>query len=173
VDETFWEPGIGTFLARTGRMAKLAAGNKAPNFNLRDQDGRKVKLSDFKGRKLLVYFYPRADTPGCTRQSCSVGESLPDLKRLGIDAVGISPDRPEAQKKFDEKYGLGFPLLSDEGSTVARAWGAWGTKTSFGKKKEGIIRSSFVVGENAKVVAAFYRVKPEDTVPRALRALGE
>src|SRR5215470_17661155 len=110
-------------------MAQLAAGNCAPAFTLTDQRGKKVKLSDFKGKNVVVYFYPRADTPGCTTQSCSLSEALPLMKKLKAVVVGISPDTPEKQKKFDEKYGLGFPLLADEDHKVASAWGAWGKKT--------------------------------------------
>ena len=152
-------------------MAKLTTGDKAPPFELSDQAGRKVNLTDFKGQKLLVYFYPRADTPGCTKQSCSVSESLPDLKRAGVAAVGISPDAPEAQKKFDDKYGLGFPLLSDGELAVARAFGAFGVKNMYGKKKEGIIRSSFLIDEDGRLIGVWYNVKPDDTVPKALAAL--
>ena len=153
-------------------MTKLEPGKKAPAFNLKDQTGKKVKLSDFKGKKLLVYFYPRANTPGCTKQSCSVSESLPKLDKLKIAAVGISPDTPEKQKNFDDKFGLGFPLLSDEDNKVAKAYGAWGTKTSFGKKREGIIRSSFLMDEAGRIVQSWYKVKPDDTVPKALEAVG-
>lgn len=151
-------------------MANLAPGKKAPAFNLKDQHGNPVKLSDFKGQKLLVYFYPRANTPGCTKQSCSVSEALPHLGELGLAAVGISPDTPEKQKKFDDKYQLGFPLLSDVDHKVARAYGTFGTKMSFGKKKEGIIRSSFVVDERGTIIGSWYKVKPDDTVPLALES---
>jgi peroxiredoxin Q/BCP len=152
-------------------MTTLSVGKKAPSFDLLDQEGRKVKLSDFKGRKLLVYFYPRANTSGCTRQSCAVSEALPDFTELGVDAVGISPDKPESQKKFDAKYDLGFPLLSDATREVARKFGALGTKNVRGVKKEGIIRSSFLIDEQGKLAGVWYKVKPEDTVPRALEAL--
>ena len=107
-------------------MAQLAAGNRAPAFTLTDQHGKKVKLSDFKGKKVVVYFYPKADTPGCTTQSCAIRDAEPDLKRLKAVVLGISPDTPEKQKKFDEKYDLGFPLLADESHKVAQAWGTWG-----------------------------------------------
>ena len=152
-------------------MTKLEIGEKAPGFNLLDQNGEKVRLSSFKGQYLLVYFYPRANTPGCTRQSCSVSEAMPDLKKLGIAAVGISPDTPEKQKKFDEKYGLGFPLLSDVDHEVASAFGAFGPKTVRGQKNEGIIRSSFLIDKKGKIAGAWYKVKPEDTVPKAKEAL--
>jgi len=152
-------------------MAELKPGDKAPGFSLLDQSGKKVKLSDFKGRKLLVYFYPKADTPGCTRQACSLRDHRQDLGGLGVDVVGISPDPPERQKKFDEKYGLGFPLLSDVDHAVAEAWGAWGEKSMYGRKSEGIMRSSFLVDERGRISHAWRRVKPEDTFPKAEAAL--
>jgi thioredoxin-dependent peroxiredoxin len=152
-------------------MTKLAVGDKAPDFRLVDQQGRTVRLADFAGRKLLVYFYPRADTPGCTAQSCSVRDARAGLETLGVAAVGISPDAPARQQKFDEKYGLGFPLLSDPDHAVAEAWGAWGEKTMYGKKVQGIVRSSFLVDEHGRIAQAAYKVKPEDTVPKAKAAL--
>lgn len=100
-------------------MPCLAAGDKAPAFSLPDQNGNTVRLADFAGKKLLVYFYPKADTPGCTRQACSIRDALPNLAATGIAAVGVSPDKPAALKKFDEKYSLGFPLLSDPDHTDA------------------------------------------------------
>ncbi len=142
----------------------LKAGDKAPEFNLPDQNGKTVKLSDFAGRKLLVYFYPKADTPGCTKQSCAVSESLAVLREAGIEAVGISPDSPASQKQFDEKYSLGFPLLADEDKTVAGAYGVWGEKSMYGKRFFGIVRSAFVVGENGKLLAVGYKISPSDTV---------
>ncbi|MBN1653221.1 MAG: thioredoxin-dependent thiol peroxidase [Deltaproteobacteria bacterium] len=154
-------------------MAKLEIGQKAPDFRLLDQNDKRVRLADFKGRKLLLYFYPRADTPGCTKQSCSVSEALPKLSGLKIHAVGISPDEPKSLKKFDEKYGLNFPLLSDADHAVADAYGVWGTKTSFGQQKQGIIRSAFLLDESGKVLRAWYRVKPEDTVPNVLSEIRE
>jgi peroxiredoxin Q/BCP len=140
-------------------------------FSLRDQNGKAVKLSDYKGKKVLVYFYPRADTPGCTTQSCAVRDARQDMKKLNVDVVGISPDEPEDQKKFDVKYGLGFPLLADTDHAAAEAWGAWGEKTSYGKTSMGIIRSSFLIDEKGSVVRAWYKVKPEDTVPNANEVL--
>jgi peroxiredoxin Q/BCP len=152
-------------------MPRLEPGDPAPAFSLADQNGKTVRLSDFKGKKLLVYFYPRADTPGCTRQACSVRDFRKDIAKRGLAAVGISPDRPEAQKKFDGKYDLGFPLLADPDHEFAEAFGAWGEKSMYGRTSMGIIRSSFLIDEKGKIVEAWYRVRPEDTVPKALAAL--
>jgi len=154
-------------------MPQLKPGDKAPQFRLSDQNGKTITLSDFSGKKLLIYFYPRADTPGCTKQACSVRDALPDLSKLGINAVGISPDNPDRQKKFEGKYTLNFPLLSDPDHAGAEAYGAWGKKSMYGKKYEGIIRSSFLIDESGNVIKAWYKVKPEDTVPNALKALSE
>jgi peroxiredoxin Q/BCP len=152
-------------------MTALAPGDPAPTFALPDQRGRTVRLEDLRGRTLLVYFYPKADTPGCTTQSCAVRDALGEFAGLGVDVVGISPDPPEAQARFDEKYGLGFPLLSDPDHAVAEAYGAWGEKTFMGKTSIGIIRSSFLVDGDGTIAGAWYRVRPEDTVPYARAAL--
>jgi len=152
-------------------MAQLAAGNRAPAFTLTDQHDKLVKLSDFKGKKVVVYFYPKADTPGCTTQSCALRDAEPDLKKLKAKVVGISPDKPEKQKKFDEKYDLGFPLLADENHKVAQAWGTWGKKTLYGRSFMGIIRSAFVVDEKGKVADVFYKVSPKATVPKVTESL--
>lgn len=149
-------------------MAKIRKGDKAPDFRLPDQNSQIVSLSDFYGSKLLIYFYPKADTPGCTKQSCQVSESKAELGRAGIKAVGISPDTPDKQSKFDEKYSLGFPLLCDTDHKVAEAYGVWGEKTSFGQTKMGIIRSSFLIDETGVIIDAWYKVSPEDTVPNVL-----
>jgi thioredoxin-dependent peroxiredoxin len=149
-------------------MPTLTKGDKAPVFTLIDQNEHTVSLENFKGKRLLVYFYPKADTPGCTRQSCSVSEALPKLTELTVFAVGISPDIPVKQKKFDEKYGLKFTLLSDPDFATARAYGAFGVKNVYGKQKEGIVRSSFLIDEDGRIIAAWYKVSPEDTVSNVL-----
>jgi peroxiredoxin Q/BCP len=152
-------------------MAKLKVGDEAPWFSLEDQNGRTVSLAQFRGTKLLLYFYPRADTPGCTKQACSVRDSAEPLQQAGAAPVGISPDRPDRQKKFDDKYDLRFPLLSDPDHKVAEAYGAWGKKSLYGRSYEGVIRSSFLIDEHGKVLQVAYSVKPEDTVPKAQEVL--
>jgi peroxiredoxin Q/BCP len=154
-------------------VSGLKAGDTAPDFDLLDQNGDHVRLEDFKSRKLLVYFYPEADTPGCTTQSCDLRDHRQDLAGIGADVIGISPDMPGKQLAFDKKYRLGFPLLSDPDHAVADAWDTWGEKTSEGKTYMGIVRSSFLVDEDGVVEQAWYKVKPEDTVPNALAALKE
>jgi peroxiredoxin Q/BCP len=153
-------------------MTVLEIGDVAPPFSLLDQHGRTVRLEDLRGRKVLVYFYPEADTAGCTKQSCALRDHLQDLAQVKTEVLGISPDLPDKQLAFDEKYGLGFPLLSDPDHATAEAWGAWGTKTRGGTTFEDIIRSSFIVDEEGRIEQAWYAVKPEDTVPNALAALG-
>jgi peroxiredoxin Q/BCP len=150
-------------------MAQLKPGDKAPTFTLLDQSGKKVKLSDFKGRKVLVYFYPRADTPGCTTQACALRDAAPQIGDTAV--VGISPDKPEKQAKFDTKYSLGFPLLADEDHAVAEAYGVWGEKKNYGKTYMGIIRSAFLVDEKGKIAEAWYKVSPKDTAGNLLKAL--
>lgn len=153
-------------------MPKLTAGDPAPDFSLLDQAGRTVRRADFLGKRLVVYFYPRADTPGCTRQACSVRDHRAELLSRGLQTLGISPDPPERQAKFDQKYSLGFTLLSDPDHRVAQAYGAWGEKKQAGNASEGIIRSSLLIDEQGKIVEAWYQVKPEDTVPNALNLIG-
>lgn len=153
-------------------MARLKPHDAAPEFQLPDQHGQTIRLGDFSGGNLLIYFYPKADTPGCTRQACSIRDAREELRDLGLAVVGISPDQPARQQKFDDKYQLSFPLLADPDHRVAEAYGAWGEKTSYGKKSLGIIRSSFLIDAEGKIVAAWYGVKPEDTVPKAQKALG-
>ena len=149
----------------------LAVGDKAPNFSLVDQHGKKVKLADFKGRKLIVYFYPKADTPGCTTQSCNLRDAEPGLKKLKAKVLGISPDAPAKQLKFDDKYGLGFPLLADVDHVTADAWGVWGEKSLYGRKFMGIVRSAFVVDEKGKLAGVFYKVSPKATTALVLGVL--
>jgi peroxiredoxin Q/BCP len=136
---------------------QLAAGDKAPAFKLLNQDGVEVDSSKITG-KVIVYFYPAASTPGCTKQACDFRDNLGSLKKLGFTVLGISPDKPAKLKKFVEKEGLNFELLSDESTEVQQAFGVWGKKSMYGKEYMGTIRSTFVV-ENGTVLNAFYNVK--------------
>jgi len=148
----------------------LAPGDTAPAFSLLDQSETPVNLADFKGRKVLVYFYPRADTPGCTAQSCGLRDVAADVGDTAI--LGISPDAPKKQAKFDTKYGLGFPLLADQDHAVAEAYGAWVQKSMYGKKYMGIVRSAFLVDEDGRIAEAWYKVSPKDTATNLLSAIG-
>lgn len=152
-------------------MSQLLTGSIAPDFELKNQNGISIKLSDYRGRKLLIYFYPKALTPGCTTQSCAVREAKTQLKEKGVDVLGISPDLPEKQMKFDSEYDLGFPLLSDPEHKVAEDYGVWSEKSMYGKQFMGIVRSSFLVDEKGKIINAWYKVSPKDTVPNAEREL--
>ncbi len=142
---------------------RLEVGDKAPAFSLPDADGKTVKLADFKGRKVIVYFYPAALTPGCTKQACDFRDSLAQLNGTGIDVVGISPDKPEKLAKFRDAEKLTFPLLSDPDRTVLGAWGAFGEKKMYGKTVQGVIRSTFLVDEKGRIAVAQYNVKAAHT----------
>jgi peroxiredoxin Q/BCP len=148
----------------------LSPGDKAPTIALADQTGQKVKLTDFKGRKVLVYFYPKADTPGCTTQACGLRDILGDIGTTAV--LGISPDPPSRQAKFDLKYGLGFPLLADEDHVVAEAYGVWAEKSMYGRKYMGIVRSAFLIDEKGKLEEVWYKISPKDTPKNLLAALG-
>ncbi len=148
----------------------LRPGDPAPAFTLTDQSGRPVSLSDFAGRKVLVYFYPKADTTGCTAQACGLRDVAGEIGETAI--VGISPDPPARQARFDQKHGLGFPLLSDEDHSVAERYGAWGERSMYGRRYMGIIRSAFLVDEDGRLVHVWAKVPPKDTAPNLLAALG-
>jgi len=150
-------------------VSTLAAGDKAPAISLPDQDDNTVKLSGFKGRKVLVFFYPKADTPGCTTQACGLRDVAGDIGDTVV--LGISPDLPAKQKKFDDKYSLGYPLLSDAEHAVAEAYGVWGEKKNYGRTYMGIIRSAFLIDEKGKVEQAWYKISPKATPENLLKAL--
>ena len=152
-------------------MRTLGPGDPAPPFTLSDQHGASVRLDGFRGRKLLVYFYPEAATPGCTTQSCDVRDHRRDLAGIGVDVVGVSPDAPTAQLAFDRRYDLEFPLLADEDHAVAEDWGVWRRPKDDGRAPAGITRSAFLVDEQGRIERAWYGVKPAETVPNALAAL--
>ena len=148
-----------------------SAGDKAPAFNLADHTDTKVRLSSFKGRKVLVYFYPKADTPGCTTQAYELRDISDDIGDTVV--LGISPDAPAKLAKFRDKHDLGFTLLSDPDHAVADAYGVWGEKSMYGKKYFGIIRSAFLVDESGKISHAWPKISPKDTPKNLLKALAE
>jgi peroxiredoxin Q/BCP len=149
----------------------LEIGKKAPDFTLLDQDGKKVKLSDFKGKRVVVFFYPRAMTPGCTREACDFRDEVAAFTKKKVAVLGVSKDTPAGQKKFQEKYQLPFPLLSDAGLEVQKAWGVWGKKNMYGKMVEGTIRTTVIVGADGKVEQVFGKVKVDGHVASVLEAL--
>lgn len=147
----------------------LEAGKRAPAFHLRDQHGEKRRLSEFEGRKVLVYFYPKADTPGCTTQACGLRDVANDLGDTVI--LGVSPDAPDRLARFDEKYGLGFTLLSDPEHTTIEKYGVWAEKSMYGRKYMGVVRSAFLVDEKGVVSHAWPKISPKDTPTKLLAAL--
>ena len=153
-------------------MPRLETAQPAPAFSLSDQDGKTVSLSDFAGRKLIIFFYPAAMTPGCTKEACDFRDSLARLQAAGYEVVGISPDSPDKQRQFVEKEALTYPLLADEDRSVMDAYGAWGEKSLYGKKVTGVIRSTVVVGEDGNVELAKYNVKATGHVASLSKALG-
>jgi thioredoxin-dependent peroxiredoxin len=150
---------------------RLQVGDTAPAFSLPDADGNTVSLADYRGRKVIVYFYPAASTPGCTKQACDFRDSLADLNGAGLDVVGISPDKPAKLAKFRDAEGLTFPLLSDPDREVLTAWGAFGEKTMYGKTVQGVIRSTFVVDEDGTIAEAQYNVRATGHVAKLRREL--
>ena len=153
-------------------MTRLSAGDRAPAFSLPDPDGKKVALKDFRGQRVVVYFYPAAMTPGCTKQACDFRDNLREFSDAGFAVVGISPDKPEKLAKFRDAEQLTFPLLSDPERKVLEAYGAYGEKLMYGKKVTGVIRSTFVVGPDGKLEAAQYAVKATGHVAKLRRDLG-
>lgn len=150
-------------------MTQLTAGSPAPSFTLTDQQGSTVSSDDFAGRKVLVFFYPKADTPGCTTQACGLRDVADQIGDTVV--LGISPDLPAKLEKFDTKHSLGFTLLSDPEHQVAEAFGVWGEKKMYGKAYMGIIRSSFLIDEQGAIEQAWYKISPKDTPAKLLAAL--
>jgi thioredoxin-dependent peroxiredoxin len=151
----------------------LQPGDKAPDFALPDQSGEKVKLSDLKGETVVLYFYPRADTPGCTTQACGVRDRKGDYEKAGARVIGVSPDEVGAIDKFAGKYDLGFTLLADADHAVAEKYGTWVEKSMYGKKYMGVQRATFIIGPDGKIAKVFPKVQPKKHDDLVLKALGE
>jgi len=149
-----------------------AIGSPAPDFELLDQDGQPVRLADFRGKKVIIFAYPKADTPGCTTQACGFRDRYPQVETQNAVVLGISPDQPAALKKWQAKQGFQYPLLSDPDHQVLEAWGAWGERSMYGKKYMGVIRSHWVLDENGVVLDEQIKISPEDSVKKALAAVG-
>jgi peroxiredoxin Q/BCP len=154
-------------------MATIEAGSKAPAFSLQDQDGKTVKLADLKGESVVLYFYPKDNTSGCTVEACAFRDDYAKLKKAGAVLLGVSPDSEQSHKKFIEKFSLPFPLLIDADHAVAEKYGAWGDKVLYGRKYQGIIRSTFLIGADGKVKKAWPKVKVNGHSADVLAALQE
>jgi thioredoxin-dependent peroxiredoxin len=153
-------------------VTRLEPGDAAPDFTLPDADGNDVTLSALRGRKVIVYFYPAAMTPGCTKQACDFRDSLDSLQAAGYAVLGISPDKPEKLARFRDRDAVNFPLLSDVSKQTLQAWGTFGEKTMYGKTVQGVIRSTFVIDESGAVERAQYNVKATGHVAKLRRDLG-
>ena len=153
-------------------MPTLSIGDMAPDFQgLTDQD-QTIKLSDYRGQRVVVYFYPKDDTPGCTTQACGFRDNYVDIQEKNAVVLGVSPDGPASHRKFKTKFDLPFTLVADEDHAIAEAYGVWGEKSMYGKSYMGITRSHFVVDETGKLVDVQYKVSPQDSVDGALKILG-
>jgi peroxiredoxin Q/BCP len=153
-------------------MTRLSPGDPAPDFTLTDDSGSQVSLADLRGRKVIVYFYPAAMTPGCTKQACDFTDSLESLRSAGYEVLGVSPDKPEKLAKFRERDSLSLTLLSDPDRSVLSAYGAFGEKKMYGKTVQGVIRSTFVVDEEGRIEVAQYNVKASGHVAKLHKDLG-
>jgi thioredoxin-dependent peroxiredoxin len=149
----------------------LKSGDKAPPFNLPADDGSTVSLKDLKGKPVVLYFYPKDDTSGCTTQACEFRDSWASVKRAGAVVLGVSPDGVGSHQKFKKKFALPFPLLADEDHAVAEAYGAWGEKSMYGRKYQGILRTTFLIGPRGNIVRVFEKVKPKGHAAEVLEAL--
>ena len=149
----------------------MKVGQKAPDFSVTDDSGKTVKLSDFKGKKVVLYFYPKDDTPGCTTEACNFRDGLAAIRKKGAVVLGVSADSAESHKKFKQKYGLNFPLLADTDKKVSEAYDVWRTKSMYGRTYLGIERSTFIIDEKGKIQEAWRKVKPADHALKVLEAI--
>ena len=149
----------------------IKVGSKAPAFSLASDTGEKVSLSGLRGKPVVIYFYPKDDTPGCTVEACEFRDTWADVKKTGAVVLGVSPDGLKSHEKFKAKFKLPFPLLADEDHTVAEAYGAWGEKSMYGRTYQGILRTTFVIGPDGKIARVFEKVKPKGHASEVLDAL--
>jgi peroxiredoxin Q/BCP len=151
---------------------QLQPGDPAPDFTLPDQDGRPVGLAGYRGRKVIVYFYPKDDTPGCTKEACQFNDAVPDFAGRGVDVLGVSADDGDSHRRFRAKYNLGFTLLTDAGNEVATRYGAYGEKMLYGRPTTGTIRSTFLVDEEGRIERAWYGVRADGHAAKVLDVVG-
>ncbi|MDX1470592.1 MAG: thioredoxin-dependent thiol peroxidase [Flavobacteriaceae bacterium] len=149
-------------------MTTLKAGDPAPKFTSQDQDGNKISLSDYKGKKLVMFFYPKADTPGCTAEACNLNDNLDKLNSEGYEILGVSADDQKKQSKFKDKYGFNFPLLADDSKDVVQAYGVWGKKKFMGKTYDGIHRTTFIIDENGIIEEVIQKVDTKNHTEQIL-----
>jgi peroxiredoxin Q/BCP len=152
-------------------MNLLEVGAKAPNFDTTDQDGKNVSLSDYKGKKVILYFYPKDDTPGCTKEACAFRDNFPEFKKLNVEVLGVSVDDENSHKKFAQKYNLPFTLLADTNKHIVEAYGVWGEKNMYGKTYMGTNRVTYLIDESGNIAAVFPKVKPENHAEELLALL--
>jgi thioredoxin-dependent peroxiredoxin len=152
-------------------MNLLETGAEAPDFSTTDQNGKKVSLKDYRGRKVVLYFYPKDDTPGCTKEACAFRDSFGKFKTLGIEILGVSVDSEKSHKSFAEKYALPFTLLADPDKKIVQAYGAWGEKALYGKKYMGTHRVTYLIDESGRIASVFPKVKPEEHADEILKTV--
>ena len=152
-------------------MAELQVGDMAPEFEAVTDEGKSVTLKDYRGKRVILYFYPKDDTPGCTTQACNFRDSYADIEEQNAVVLGVSPDDSQSHQKFKTKYDLPFTLLVDEDHVIAEQYGAWGEKSMYGKKYMGVVRSHFVIDETGKVADTQYKISPKNSLPEAMKAL--
>jgi len=154
-------------------MALLSVGDKAPAFSTTDQDGKPVKLSDYKGKKVVLYFYPKDDTPGCTKEACNFRDAWPKLRKKKVEVLGVSVDDAKSHRKFIDKFSLPFTLLADTDRKIVNDYGVWGEKSMYGRKYMGTNRVTYLIDEKGKIAAVWPKVKVDDHVDEVLEAVGQ
>ena len=152
-------------------MAYLKEGDKAPAFTAKNQDGNNISLSDFTGKKVILYFYPKDNTPGCTNESCNLRDNYSDLTTKGFEVIGVSPDSEKSHTSFIGKYNLPFNLIADTQKEILKAYGAWGLKKNYGREYEGVLRTTYVIDEEGKIEAVFKKVDTKNHTDQILKAL--
>ena len=151
----------------------IEVGDLAPDFSLPSDRGEVVRLSEMRGTRVILFFYPKDDTSGCTKEACGFRDAMPSIQERGATVLGVSPDPVRSHERFRDKYGLNFPLLADEEHRVADAYGAWGTKKLYGREYEGILRSTFLIGEDGRIEKAYRKVRPADHAEEVVAELAE